>query len=238
MNLTNKSCWICGDTANSREHKIKKSDLKSVAGNFSQSAPIYIQTAKRKNKKIGSLDAKALKYEPSLCQFCNNTRTQPHDLAWQYLTEALRFRQPEITVGEYIRSNKIFPYCTKHFMRHVHLYMVKQFGCMLIEGKVKGIDIQPFSNAILNSKIHPNIYIVFGPSIADDSENTILASSSDLEAKIDKTNGQCVTSAYIHHIGNLWVRVMYAIDGEIPQGLKGAWNPKFGSKRLLMGNFK
>ena len=229
------ACWICGDPADSAEHKVKRSDLKSVAGNFSQSDPLYVHTATHKNKRVGSLDAKVLKYSPSLCQYCNNTRTQPYDLAWRSLSETLRFRQPPITAGQRIRANKIFPYNTKHEMRHVHLYIVKLLGCILVEGGVMQIDIHPFANAILNNRIHPNVYAAFGPAPKVDGEEKVIASSSDLELAL--LGQQCAFGASICHVGNLWVRVMYALDGEARQGLVGAWTPRRGSKRLLMADF-
>jgi len=229
------TCWICGDPSDSAEHKVKRSDLKSVAGNLSQSDPIYLHTATRKNKQVRSLDSKTLKYSPSLCQYCNNTRTQPYDLAWQSLSETLRFKQPPITVGQRIRANRIFPYNTKHAMRNVHLYIVKLLGCMLVEGGVTQIDIQPFANAILTNRIHPNVYAAFGPAPKGESEEKVIAGSSDL--KLALLGETCAFGASIHHVDNLWVRVMYAIDGEARQGLVGAWTPKFGSKRLLMEDF-
>ena len=47
-------------------------------------------------------------------------------------------------------------------MRYVHLYVVKLFGCMIVEGGVTQIDIGPFASSILNDRIHPNVYVAFG----------------------------------------------------------------------------
>jgi hypothetical protein len=208
-----------GNPADSGEHRIKRSDLKSVAGVFSQSDPLYLHSAKHKNRRIGSLDAKALKYSQSLCQFCNNTRTRSHDLAWQELSETLRFQQPPIIAGQRIRTSRIFPYNTRHTMRHVHLYIVKMLGCMLIEGGVTEIDIGPFANAILNNRVHPNVYAAFGPAPKDEGEDNVIAGSSDLEMDLLE-DGQCAFAACIHHVGNLWIRIMYATDGENRQKRK------------------
>ena len=231
-------CWICRDAeADSREHRTKKSDLKSVVGKPpTQANPIYIHTAVRKNRRIQSLNADALKYAPSLCQYCNNTRTQPHDYAWQCLSESLRQREPPMAAGRHVRTNRIFPYDTRRAMRHVHLYLVKLFGCMIVEGNVKGIDIASFAHAILNDRIHPNVYAAFGPAPRGGIEDKVLASGTDLQlAKLP--DGRCAYAACIHQVGTLCVRVMYALDGEERQGLVGAWNPRFGTTRLLMARF-
>jgi hypothetical protein len=223
--------------ADSSEHKIKKSDLKALVGKGpTQRDPLYIHTAVRKNRRIGSLNADALKYAPSLCQYCNSTRTQVHDYAWQCLSESLRLRQQPIASGQFVRTNRIFPYDTRRAMRHVHLYLVKLFGCMIGEGSVTQIDIAPFAHAILNDRIHPNVYAAFGPAPRGEVEDKVIASGSDLEMVV-LDNGRCAYGAWIHHVGRLWVRVMYAMDGEQRQGLVGAWNPKFGTTRLGMERF-
>ncbi|MBP7761841.1 MAG: hypothetical protein KA176_04660 [Alphaproteobacteria bacterium] len=201
-----------------------------------QSGPIYIHTAARKNRRIGSLNADALKYAPSLCQFCNNTRTQPHDYAWECLSDSLRLRQQPMTAGGFVRTNRIFPYDTRRAMRHVHLYLVKLFGCMIVEGGATQLDTAPFAHAILSDRIHPNVYAAFGPAPRDQVEDKVIASGSDLQTAL-LPDGRCAFAVWIHHVGTLRVRVMYALDGEDRQGLLGAWNPQYGTTRLRMERF-
>jgi hypothetical protein len=72
--------WICKERkADSGEHKTKRSDLLAVLGKPTQDEPFYFQDLNRRNKPIGSLDAKILKSPIRICAFCNNARTQPHD---------------------------------------------------------------------------------------------------------------------------------------------------------------
>lgn len=227
-----EKCWICGDPAESREHRTKRSDLKSIAGEPTQADPLFLHTAKKRNRRIGSLNADALKFSSRLCHSCNTTRTQPHDYAWQMFSESLRFRQPPMVAGQLIRANSVFPYNTRHAMRHVHLYIVKLFGCMIMDGNV-AIDIQPFANAILRDRLHPNVYFAVGP--APQGEERVIAGASDLELAL--LDGKAAFAVWIHHVGNLWVRVMYAADGEKRQGLDGAWHPRRGLKRLRMASF-
>lgn len=231
---TTEKCWICGDPADSREHRTKRSDLKSIAGTPTQADPLYIHTDKRRNRRVGSLNADALKFTSRLCHYCNTTRTQELDLAWQRLSEFLRLRQPPMVAGEFIRANAIFPYNTRHRMLDVHLYIVKLFGCMVIDGKVSSIDIKPFADAILHNRLHPNIYAAFGP--APDGNDKVIAGSSNLE--VLTLDGRCAYAVWVHHVANLWVRVMFAADGEKRQGLDGAWHPRFGHKRLKMAVYE
>jgi hypothetical protein len=156
-----KKCWICGDAATSGEHKTKRSDLRDVLGKPSQATPLYYHDAKVKNSRVGSLDAKVLKSPGRLCAACNNARTQPHDRAWEQLSHGLRTRTPALTAGMSVRVNTIFPYDTARYMRHVHLYFVKLFGCH-IEALNMALDLKRFSDAILNDAAHPNVYLKFG----------------------------------------------------------------------------
>jgi hypothetical protein len=118
-------------------------------------------------------------------------------------------------------------------MRHVHLYFLKLFGLKIVEGAIP-IDIKPFAESILRDRLHPNVYLAIGPQPPDD-ENIAIASGSDVEVAI--LNGRAAFATWIYHVGNLWVQIMFAIDGEHRQGLIDAWHPRFGGKRLKMRTF-
>jgi hypothetical protein len=54
-------CWICGARdARTREHKIKRTDLKQVFVDFDQANPLYWMNEKQV-KRVGSLKADILK---------------------------------------------------------------------------------------------------------------------------------------------------------------------------------
>lgn len=233
MNMAIQTCWICGSPANSREHSIKRSDLKSLVGTPNLVTPIYLHTAKRRNIRIAGLNANALKSPARICQYCNNTRTQPHDLAWQIFSETLRSRLPALAPDQKIRCNPIFPYASRQAMRDVHLYLLKLFGLKIVEGGIS-IDIAPFGEAILRSRPHPKVFIAFGPT-PPDADSRVIAGGSDVA--VATLNGRTTFAAWIHHVGNLWVEVMYAEPSEKRQGLVGAWHPRFGHKRLFMRRF-
>jgi hypothetical protein len=86
MTIPLPKCWICGEDATTGEHKTKKSDLKSVFGVPTQTQPLYYHDANRRNQLVRSLDAKILKSPSRICAECNNARTQPHNLAWAYMS--------------------------------------------------------------------------------------------------------------------------------------------------------
>jgi len=146
-------CWICKkNEADSGEHKTKRSDLLAVLGKPSQQQPYFYHDMHKANRPVGSLDAKILKSPVRICAYCNNTRTQPHDRAWETMSDRLRSRR--LAVGQWVRCNRVFGHCTKHEMLNVHLFFLKLFGCMVAEAKANGhdvpIDLDPFSSAILS----------------------------------------------------------------------------------------
>jgi hypothetical protein len=83
-------CWICNrNEANSGEHKTKRSHLLAVLGEPTQEEPFYFHDLKRRNRPVGSLNAKILKAPIRICAECNTTRTQPHDRAWEEMSDGL-----------------------------------------------------------------------------------------------------------------------------------------------------
>jgi hypothetical protein len=123
-------CWVCNrNGANSGEHKTKRSDLAAVLGSPTQDRPFYFHDLERRNKPVKSLDAKILKAPIRICDECNTTRTQPHDRAWERMSDRLRSRR--LVIGRWVRANRIFRHDTGQQMIDVQLFFLKLFGCML-----------------------------------------------------------------------------------------------------------
>lgn len=79
-----KICWICGDHANSSEHKIKRSDIIQSYGKQNyQSIPEHpVHYADGVLNKVQGSNSKYIKYSNDLCSKCNNEMTQPFDKAY------------------------------------------------------------------------------------------------------------------------------------------------------------
>ena len=221
-------CWVCGDPANSGEHKTKRSDMKDVFGQPSQSAPLRYHDKTKKNIPIGSLRNKHLKSPSLICSNCNNARTQPYDIAWEKLSKALRSRDPIPAAAGRIRANRIFNYDTRKQMLNVHLYFVKLFGCHIVESKIP-INISTFSNAILNNKAHPCVYLKFGYCNTGPFGRHVGMSDIETAQTVD---GKCAFATWFYEVANLAVNVMYAEDSENRQGLINAWHPRLGTSKL------
>ena len=226
------TCWICGNVARTREHRSKSSDLRAIFGAPTQLDPLFFSTDERRNRKVGSLNASLLKFTTPICENCNSARTQRHDRAWQRLSETLRLLQPKITAGQVIRANRIFPYDTRREMRNVHLYFLKLFGCQILDGKLP-IDIEPFSEAILQERPHPNVYLAFGPT----PNRPVASIAGGTDVYVAMLKDKCAFATWFYEVNNLSVNIMYATLGEKREGLINAWHPRFGHQTLTLKSF-
>ncbi|HEV2551234.1 MAG TPA: hypothetical protein VGU20_28250 [Stellaceae bacterium] len=183
-------------------------------------------------KTIGGLDAKLTKFPNKICARCNNARTQPHDRAWEFLSNALRTRTPKLAPGNIVRVNRIFRYDAARQMLNVHLFFVKQFGGMILEGSAP-IDIKPFATAIMMNKAHACVYLKFGCGTT--LAGNPLISRSDLRVDT-RRNGSCAHASWIYNVEGIAVQATFAEHGM--QSGYGWWHPSLGTSRLLMADMR
>ena len=129
-----------------------------------------------------------------------------------------------------VRANSVFPYDTARYMRNVHLYFVKLFGCH-IKALGMTLDIKGFSDAILKDKSHPNVYLKFGVNSQE------ITGSSDVWLSVPSAGELSSFGVWYYRVGKLAVNVMFARDGEKRQGLLGAWHPRHDTNKFLIAEF-
>lgn len=223
-------CWVCGANAESREHLIKASDLRSVFGSgISQAAPLYLHNDLSRNQPVGGIKSKKLKYSPLLCSYCNNERTQSHDYAWERLSEYLRQRQPPIQAGTTVRLSRVFPGSVQTSMLRVHLFFLKQFGCLIAEHKIP-LALEPFARAITSETPHPNVHIAFWVGLNQPGRRQVGRTHVQTAA----LHGHIVYAGWFYMIDRLAVNVMYAIPEEHRKGLVQSWHPSTVGKRVVV----
>jgi hypothetical protein len=226
-------CWICKtNKADSGEHKTKRSDLLAVLGKPSQQNPFYYHDLEKPNRAVGSLDAKILKNPIRICANCNNARTQPHDKAWERISDWLRTRRPPLKIGGFVRGNRVFRHFTCQEMAKVHLYFVKLFGCMIAEAKANGheipIDLEGFSQAIMSGRPHPEVHLQFGKC-----DGTVGRSN----LHIFKTEQGSVWGGWLYELDNIAVSVLFLEKGKW-EHRRDVWHPLSGSNRLQIADFQ
>jgi hypothetical protein len=218
-------CWICGQPADSGEHRIKASDLRLVFGHVSQKEPLFLHNAMQRNRPIKGIKSDVLKYDARICRVCNNQRTQPYDKAWQQLSEYLSTRPRPIRAGELVKLHKAFPGAVGERMLDVHLFFAKLFGCVIVEHKVP-VDVQSFSHAILERQPHLYLFIAFAPRVGPPGK--AMVGLSNLETA--QLASQVTYGVWIYYLEQFSVYVIYAIPGEKRRGLVDSWHPSTMTK--------
>lgn len=229
-------CWICGiEEASTREHFIKKSDLKDIFGTPTQSSPHYLNawrprlensekpTKVKRNEPIRTLRSDELTYDAKLCAQCNNQVTQPHDLAWEKLSKYLRKKTPPIQVGAKVRFHKVFGNSAHKSMVNVHLFFLKQFAGIIVDESIP-ISLREFSEAILSNKPHPHVSLVF---IIEHRHAEVVVMRSELN--FCTYEGRSV-AVYDYQVDRIVVRVVYDTSTEKWTGIAAAYHPSRGIK--------
>lgn len=227
MTKNNIYCWICGNKANSSEHRIKRSDIKQVLGEASQNSPIYVHDASRRNKKVQSTNAKFFKGEKDLCAKCNNELTQPYDMAWARLSEYLDSNSHSINTKGEFRMSKAFPTDTRTGMLGVHLFFSKFLGCSVKEGGAS-IDTRQLAEGIKNFSAVPNFWLSIGPTPGNEYIDTV--SRTDLMVVNDKKTGKDVAATQLYTCGVFSVLIEHSTSSDIIYDTANNWHPARGTK--------
>jgi hypothetical protein len=129
--MTNNDCWICGATANSREHVFKSRDLKRIFdrdGLEFKDLPTHIGEVG--HSKIPGPKSDIMKYQPSLCSDCNNTRTAKSDRAYDLLSDWIATSQGDGGVG-LLRLDDVFGENFLDEIDYLRRYFAKSLGCRI-----------------------------------------------------------------------------------------------------------
>lgn len=230
--MSELKCWICGEIANSKEHIVKRSDLKAVFGPIGANAPLYVHNAFKQNIRAQGLKSEALKFKNPLCAKCNNERSQPYDRAWSQLSAHIRNRIPPVKAGGVVRAYRAFAMNSSEEMRRVQLYFVKLFGCSVIEAKAP-INLSSFSSAFVRGKFHKDVFLRFGYVPRDEQ---IVGLSSLVVAQHPKT-GEIAAASFYYELESLSVRVIYTPNHTAFEDTQGSWHPAYSRGRIAVHDF-
>jgi len=219
------NCWICGKSANSKEHIIKASDLKQAFGNVSQSFPLYYHEDDRRNIPVGSIKkSDRVKFSKNICRICNGSLTQPNDQSWSKLSDYLYKNQGSLRRSKKLSLKKIFPGATKESIKNIQLFFIKWLGCRIIEENVP-FDISRFSKCILNQESCENLLLRF--HLYKNESNITSAGVTKIDAMRKNDEIIFMNSGYI--LGDLVVEVIYCIDVSLVKGTGSIFVPTANS---------
>ena len=133
VNKMNK-CWICSAEANSSEHKIKRKDFIKLWGKGPYKGDSAIAHFKNgKQTLIHGPNSKKIKFDNNLCNKCNNSITQPFDLAYD------KFIDWFDSNNEYVYQKRVIDWQTVYGDEFVEKqtnlfkYFAKCLGCRILD---------------------------------------------------------------------------------------------------------
>lgn len=222
-------CWICGAAADSAEHMVKASDVRSIFGSVTHHTPVYRHSTGDANRLVRGVDVDALKFKRSICQQCNNARTQSHDRAWEVFGSAVRAIKPTLKKGDRIPVSRIFPGSVKASMLAMHLYCLKQLGCHAVENHIP-LPLNHFALCIQSEVAHPWIRLIFVSIPTGLSKYQIQVG----DIKTLNRGGKTICAVWHYRVGTLGVFVSYAEPGHPRLTEDRGWHPDDLSSRICM----
>jgi hypothetical protein len=128
-------CWICGNPADTGEHKIKKSLPISVWGKGPYRGDAAMSHVKNKRAyDIQGPDSQSIKYLASLCSDCNNRRTQPFDFAYDQFCQFVIRNEQDVLKHRVIDFAEVYGPGFEIAQLNLFKYFVKLLGCHLAHG--------------------------------------------------------------------------------------------------------
>ncbi len=130
-----KRCWLCGDPANTGEHKVKRSDLERVHGKgpkFASAGLNYLKSDGRVVPLQGPNSAH-LKYQGVLCEACNNARTQNFDRAYDQFAAFVEANTEQLLARRQLDFQAVFGKDWREKQGDLFKYFVKSFGCHIAD---------------------------------------------------------------------------------------------------------
>lgn len=125
------SCWICGDIADSEEHKFKASDIKRSLG---KKIDAYYVSGDA--TKINSYKDKNLKFPKVICINCNNTLTRPHDDAYDIFVDFCFKNHEKILESSILNFEEIYGVNWKVEKANLCRYYAKHAGCKIVTSNI------------------------------------------------------------------------------------------------------
>jgi hypothetical protein len=224
-------CWICDAPSDSGEHLIKVTDLKHVFGSSSQKR-LYRRINSLPYETIQGYGSEKLKFASKLCSYCNNSRTQQHDRAWEALSEYLR-KRASLKPGDVVRLGPVFSSGVRPGMRGVQLYFTKLFGCLAADGKAP-IDLTSFRDAITSNTAHPHVYLSF--IVMQSAKSRSMAVVTPIS--VISVNGEPSGASWFYFAGKIGVHVVFSPVIARRETRLHLWHPSDSTKKLVMAGGK
>lgn len=215
-------CWWCGTTANSREHKIAAAELRLNHGSGSwigDSGVVHVD-GDFNVRDVQGPKADILKWEPNLCQTCNNTRSQPFDRAYMNLLRFLDQNEEEVGTSGTFRFSDVYGDAWEIGRANLIRYWLKHICC---RAAVVGLPIPRavigYLDDVASAGPAPHtalMLVVNDPVFRFQMEHGYGQGSGFGDAEGFKLDGRLV--AFESFVSWGWLALQYRFDASDPSG--------------------
>ena len=239
-NIDSSRCWICGSLADSKEHRIKRSDIVSKYGNGSYKGhDELIILSSGQERIIQGSKSNLLKYNKNLCANCNNTKTQPFDKAYSKFIDYFNKHKIEVSHKRFIDFSKVYDNNFEEGQRNLYKYLVKSFACRLAhfghpipKDMIELLDIDNFKTAlILNFSINED-KLHFG-NLDNDLSNII--GNGDIYTNQSFVDGTGEIESYRYSEFYDYLTINYSYNCFVDGNLGSTWVAD--SQFIYLGSF-
>jgi hypothetical protein len=130
------TCWWCrAAPADSREHKLKRSDLVRQFG--AGPYPELVSEREGQLRRVQGPNSTLAKFRRSMCAKCNNERSQPFDNAYDSFTAYLHDHERHVLASRSVDLRAIYGEDWKVGRDGLLRYMAKHIGCRLAENDIE-----------------------------------------------------------------------------------------------------
>jgi hypothetical protein len=138
-----RPCWICGDPADSDEHRRKRSDLVARYGaSWTPDQQPFVIRGDGSDRwtRIQSPNDRKNVYENMLCSPCNNKRTRPFDLSYQRFSQWILAASAILHIKDGIDFGEIYGDAYVEESLNLLRYFAKCLGCQIVEAGIEPPD--------------------------------------------------------------------------------------------------
>lgn len=209
-------CWWCGtNPADSREHKLKRSDLVRQFG----PGPYQELTSTRegRHRDMQGPNSVLAKFKATMCAKCNNQRSQPFDLAYDRFTAYIHEHERHLLASRSVDLRAVYGTGWEAGRDGLLRFMAKHVGCRLAENDVEvpepiGLYLdggpEPCAELSLELEIRADIAKLSKTVLAGGSMWLGDVYFSELDAD---GNAQIIES----HYGYRWLRVAWGVGSDL-----------------------
>jgi hypothetical protein len=155
------ACWWCCAPADSREHKLKRSDIVREYGDppyTGQRTLTYFRSSPSGTTKHDFSGPKSpvVKFAPSLCAHCNGARSQPFDRAWDLLGAHLADEEDAILASQALDLEAVYGDGWDEAAMDLARYVAKHMVCRIVQELPPPARIDPALIAFLDGGAYPH----------------------------------------------------------------------------------